>query len=495
MDNSPSSGKAMPYYRLRAAAIDGRATNIYFRRNQLRRLNNELLAKKTELMTAIVNDSGNTNAEALAEFYLTLSALNTYFGGLDPQDELQNEYRIANGKDAVDARQAVGIAYIEPATHSYLYSVVVPIAAAVAAGNCVLVVIEQTLKTLPGLLQSLLKKALDPETVEIAPSKVHDKGFLDAYVQVIQTGRPDNISPPILYSQPDGLAIGVVDRTANMEEAAKALVAARFSFGGTSCYAPDVVLVNEHVKTGFLNAAIQHSIQYLTKDSGSPSETTRRFEKKDRKSSEESDVVQVITSGSNGEILFVKDRAILLKLRKIRRKALYVHSVTSMDDAINLADSLSAEAPPALATYVFGAPASCKYLSQFIASHATFVNHIPREMLIGPAAPMHIPVSPSVRYPVNAFTTPRPAFFNKSTVTHELEGILADGSRQAILQKQLELMKKLEVPPDRPVKQMIGFFEQGILVGLGTVATPILLALGTAGYLGVTRVLLPKVRG
>lgn len=143
MDLSPSlAGKTLPYARLRATIVDGRASNVFFRKNQLRRLTNELFGAKAELLQAIVNDSSSTPTEAWVEFYLAVAALKSYYDELDPEQELQDEYRIARNQDAADAREAVGIAYIQPDTHSYLYSVVVPVGAAIAAGNCVLVVVH-----------------------------------------------------------------------------------------------------------------------------------------------------------------------------------------------------------------------------------------------------------------------------------------------------------------------------------------------------------------
>ncbi|KAL1908370.1 hypothetical protein Sste5344_005898 [Sporothrix stenoceras] len=276
---SAASGKQLPYSRLRATVTDGRAANVFFRKNQLRRLNDELLGAKADLLKAITNDSGNTATEAWIEFYLTLSALKSYFDDLDPAQELQDEYRIAHGRDAADAREAVGIVYIQPDAHSYLYSVVVPIGAAIAAGNCVLVV-----------------------------SQVEDTAFLSTCVQVIQTGTPRISNSTTLHSPRDAPVIGVVDRTADVEKAARDLVTARFSFGGRSPYAPDVVLVNEHVKTSFLNAAMRHSIRYLTEENVPLSGRMRKTEKKTSAASTQVDGIQVITSGSNGEILFVKDR-------------------------------------------------------------------------------------------------------------------------------------------------------------------------------------------
>jgi acyl-CoA reductase-like NAD-dependent aldehyde dehydrogenase len=52
---------------------------------------------------------------------------------------LEEEYLIANGKDAANRRAAAGIVYIVPSTHTLFYSVIAPLSVAVAAGNCVVI--------------------------------------------------------------------------------------------------------------------------------------------------------------------------------------------------------------------------------------------------------------------------------------------------------------------------------------------------------------------
>lgn len=66
----------------------------------------------------------------------------------------------------------------------------------------------------------------------------------------------------ILGSLADRKVVAVVDRTADIEQAALALVDARFGFNGRSAYAPDLVLVNEYVQKAFLEALARHAISY-----------------------------------------------------------------------------------------------------------------------------------------------------------------------------------------------------------------------------------------
>lgn len=131
--------KSQPFPRLRAAVVDGRLSNVFERQNQLNRLHNGLIKSANSIQEAIVKDTGNTKAEAAIEYSLTLSILKKQLASLNPEKELEAEYRVAKGADAADRREAIGIAYIEPVKHTFFYSVIVPLSVAIAAGNCVIV--------------------------------------------------------------------------------------------------------------------------------------------------------------------------------------------------------------------------------------------------------------------------------------------------------------------------------------------------------------------
>ena len=139
LSNMSKQPKALS--KLQDAVVDGRLANVFFRREQLYRLHETVLQNKNTIVEAIVNDSGNTAAEAFAEFYAILSAITSYHDQLKPEAELDAEYQIAKGQDAPEAREGVGIVLIRPQAHTFVYSVLAPVSAAIAAGNCVAVMV------------------------------------------------------------------------------------------------------------------------------------------------------------------------------------------------------------------------------------------------------------------------------------------------------------------------------------------------------------------
>jgi hypothetical protein len=116
------------------------------------------------------------------------------------------------------------------------------------------------------LLRSTLTRTLDPNTFYISKA-ISDKSILDAAVVVDQMGNGSTTTLVDQFiSSTHARTVAVVDRTADLDAAAKAITTARFSFGGTSPYAPDLVLVNEFVKKDFFEACSKHATLSFAKN-------------------------------------------------------------------------------------------------------------------------------------------------------------------------------------------------------------------------------------
>lgn len=127
--------------RLQAAVVDGRAHNVFFRQTQLERLCKQLLAEEQALRQAMISDSNYTPSEAIAVLHAAVQAVKDAYATLQPTEALEKEYRVAHGKDAPDSQVPFGLVCIEPERHTLLYSVCSPLSAAIAAGDCVAVLV------------------------------------------------------------------------------------------------------------------------------------------------------------------------------------------------------------------------------------------------------------------------------------------------------------------------------------------------------------------
>lgn len=129
---------------LRAAAIDGRTHNVYYRQHQLEALHQAILDNASKIKEAVAADYDHSPAEIAVELYLALASLKREYDSLQPSQMHSNEYLLADGENAPANRAPVGIVYIEPCAHTLLFSIIAPLSAAIAAGNCVIVLVRIT---------------------------------------------------------------------------------------------------------------------------------------------------------------------------------------------------------------------------------------------------------------------------------------------------------------------------------------------------------------
>lgn len=127
-----------PFPQLQAAAIDGRTRTVFYRQTQLEKLHKTLVSNASEIVDAIVADSGLSRTEAQIEYSLALTTVRERFAELEPKKELEQEYAVARGEDAGSLRLGYGTVYVQAsADHTPFYSAIAPLSAAIAAGNCV----------------------------------------------------------------------------------------------------------------------------------------------------------------------------------------------------------------------------------------------------------------------------------------------------------------------------------------------------------------------
>ncbi|KAK6432967.1 hypothetical protein LTR95_010863 [Oleoguttula sp. CCFEE 5521] len=480
--------------RLRAAKVDGRTENVRYRQSQLQYLHCELIALNDELRAAIRKDTSISEAEADVEFAAGMTCVKDAYETLDFDKSLSDEYSVTRGQDFTQRRRGIGLVYARTGIDFPFFSVLAPLAAAIAAGNCVLLQVNADLMYLPGLLKQAIGKALDPDTIAVVDDDVIDEVLLAEAVIVDQ--RPEPHAPlrvNSMASRGTARVIAVVDRTADVEAAAKSLVRARLAYNGRSSYAPDLVVVNEFVKKPFLEAAARYV------DAHTDGVHSRRTTVS--KQVETDSEARVVASSDAGYIVDVTSRKSQLLNSKIFEPALLVTSISSLEDAIDYLTSTVADSQASiadttyLASYIFANPPTAKYLSQFIPSSASFVNHIPSDVLIGPAAPYfpQQPLDVAHRYTPEMFSVCSPEIAQTSLpAARAAYALFGESSEQGSVKEALSAkqLAELAVQPLKSTGQplqhaKVGFFEQGILIGLGTAATPILLTLGTGLYFGV----------
>lgn len=135
-----------------------------------------------------------------------------------------------------------------------------------------------------------------------------------------------------------------------------------------------------------------------------------------------------------------------------------------------------------LAVYIFAQPPEAKFLAQHLKAHLTVINQIPVNLLVGPAAPCGSAVDYKYRYSPEMFSISRPQYISAlptelSVVDeHLVPGWNSNGTSKA---KKLRSLATQQLPSTGQGQGFdIGFFEQGIFLGLGVVLTIVMPATG-----------------
>ncbi|KAK1984356.1 Aldehyde/histidinol dehydrogenase [Colletotrichum cereale] len=493
--------------------VDGRAEGIRFRQDNLLSLHNELRKESSALTAAQEKDTGASKAEIEAEHFLALEAVRHFYESLDFAKELETEYLVAHGKDNANRRTGAGLVIIRPTTYTRLFSILSPLAAALAAGSVVALELEDSLSQLDTVLRDVLPRALNQNAFCITKT-ITDAYLLEQAILVDQTNksplpaaRANNI-----VSANAARAVAIVDRTADVEAAAKAITAARFSFGGQSPYAPDLVLVNEFVKKDFFEACSKHATLAFAREttvrrtSDNSSDETRRTiqEAEDKRlvssfGSKDFKLVDVkdkcVEPQTSGTVLFVylvldadNSRSASLLNIKISGRFLPIATSSGLVDSIYTQEFEN----PLLAAYFFAGPEEAKYLAQHLPAHISFVNQIPSNLLLGPAAPISHEPAFAFCYSKDMFSVARPQFIERPTGALAKVEQLLTGSGSGSGAVTAQSLHALALTPLQPTKQpgnsSLGFFERGVLLSASLVMSVLLPSLAYGTWIGGRRV-------
>ncbi|KAI1626437.1 aldehyde dehydrogenase PutA [Exophiala viscosa] len=461
------------FSRIEISSLEGRAQSTRLRQKLFHSLHTTLGSSEKTIKDAILADSGYSKSEVNLEYALAISDLRKHYASVDLEQDLKAQKAVENLK----ATTNVGIVYIVPAKQNLFYCVISALTAALAAGNCVVVELPPTLTQVSGVLRKILPSALDADIFGVSGTRPTKDFLSKCHVLEQSDDGTDNAQ-----SEPQARVVAIVDRTADILEAAMVIGASRVSFNGRSVYAPDVVLVNEFVADNFLYHLVQTVTSPLSSKSAPASQNQSKYlpdgHARTLKELENNDGVRVVVSSSSGSIMEVKDRTMVPLSRRIEGRLIIVVRITSLDDAIDLANSFGT---PLEANYSFATPTEANYLARFIDARISCINHIPAELLVGPLAPKHPAEapSPSPRYSQALFRTPRPRLRHASELTTLTQAAVRSRSTEG-----LESWSRAIVEPALPAMKQgdghaVGFFDQAFLaLGVSVVS----LLAGTAFY-------------
>jgi hypothetical protein len=429
LHQNPALSMALNTKALRSSVTDGIAITPRYRERQLSSLHKALSAAKDDILGALKATSAITISESVAEYLLTLNAIKIYHSTCDPKACNEEEYAIANSKDFAKRRTPYGYA-------------------------------------------SILSRALSFDTFALVDHDPFDPSYQQSRGVIFEGQSSQSaISSSRRICSPTARVAAVVDRSGDLKAAAKDLVQARFAFGGLSPYAPDVVLVNEFVVKEFGEAVAEAGLRFLSQaingttgpvklDTDIDADLSSALEKQGT----------TLVTGDKGKVVLLRSRDTKLLSQKVNSPILIILPISSMDDGIDLLNSGDSTL---LANYVYAAPAAGKYITQFVKSAASFVNHIAAELLIGGPAPSGFAPSAHPRYSIDMFSTPSPALVSSSARSQAVASLVSLG--ESTHQKNLEAALDASLNPIKePFGPKIGFFEQGFLFNASVILSGVI---------------------
>ncbi|KAK3904165.1 hypothetical protein C8A05DRAFT_13923 [Staphylotrichum tortipilum] len=472
-----------PFGNLRSAAVDGRLLNPITRKVQLKQLHDALSDKAADIQDAITKDTGHSAAEVLIEYSLAMKQLAQAYTALNTTQALEAEYAVSRNQNAPQARQAVGIVLIDPSKHAFFSSLMSALVPALASGNCIIVQSSQSLLQTPRLILPLIASALDHD-IFATTNDFTDEDVDHPHIRVLQNGSASPNLAHHLVSDPSTRVVAIVERDADLDAAARELVAARFALRGRAAYASDVVLVNEWVKKAFLQAVVKHAVGFASAGGEGNEGARRAGQGRGMAESVRGERgVNVLSWGAGGAVVDVEDRQSSLLRRKVQESCLLVHSVTSIDDAIDFSKINGRLG----AAYVFTKPSAAKYICQFLDTPASFINHVPTSLLFMPMAPLNGSINPTTYAPYGEadFTRPKAQFTTLSPAEASLARVLQNASPDQLARLATESTAKLP-PVARGTQGIthIGFFNQGIVTGGILLLSTVFATAGTCVYYG-----------
>ena len=124
--------------RVLAAAVEGQAQSLRYIEQQLSKLHAALTTSSSELLAAIKTDTKQSSSEVELQYTLALENVASSFSESNFETLFQAEYSLVRLENAPNNRAAFGAVYIVPSKYNLVYSCVSAVAAAIAAGNCVI---------------------------------------------------------------------------------------------------------------------------------------------------------------------------------------------------------------------------------------------------------------------------------------------------------------------------------------------------------------------
>ncbi len=272
---------------LRSYFETGSTRSYDFRILQLQKLKAAVLAYEEEIFKALYLDLKKNTEEAyatetgllIAEINLTLKNLRQW---MQPQAMPTNLMNLPASSRIY--RDPLGVVLIiSPWNYPFQLSLI-PLAGAIAAGNCVLLKPSELAPATAAVIEKIIREIYSPEYIQVAQGDgselvpalmrsfrfdhVFYTGSIPVGKAVYQLAASDLVPVTLELG---GKSPAVIEADANISIAARRIALGKFANTGQTCVAPDYVLVDETIKKPFVEKLKQTITEFFGEDPGSSS--------------------------------------------------------------------------------------------------------------------------------------------------------------------------------------------------------------------------------
>jgi aldehyde dehydrogenase (NAD+) len=255
--------------RARAAFRAGTTTPVEWREATLQRLRRLVVEREDELLRALADDLGKPRFEGWAtEVGFVLAELDhtlAHLRGWAAPRKVPTPITFQPGRSQI-VPSPVGVACVIAPWNYPLQLLVLPVAAAIAAGNAVVAKPSEVAPAAAAASQRLLE-ALGTDAVAVVQGGVEETTELlaqrldhvfytgnGAVGRVVMKAAAEHLTPVTL--ELGGKSPAIVAADARLDVAARRIAWGKFVNAGQTCIAPDYVLVDEEVHDRFVDALV-----------------------------------------------------------------------------------------------------------------------------------------------------------------------------------------------------------------------------------------------
>ncbi len=253
---------------MRSYFDSGRTRTYEFRKTQLLKLKQAVLAHEQEIFAALYADLKKSPEEAYAtELGLLVKEINTTLSNLrkwmKPESARTDLVNLPSSSKIY--RDPLGVVLIISPWNYPLQLLLIPLAGAIAGGNCAVLKPSELAPATAGVIEKIISEVFDPRYVAIVGGD--GAGVITPMMEsfrfdhVFYTG--STAVGKIIYQLaakylvPVTLELGgkspaIVESDADIAVSARRIALGKFLNAGQTCIAPDYVLVHERVKDKFI---------------------------------------------------------------------------------------------------------------------------------------------------------------------------------------------------------------------------------------------------